>query len=244
MLDNKLRKRNQVGQSFQEKLAEIESKRRVEQEKVVTEELSESLSSRSLEELRENDLNVQSLPKKRISTLTLAIFVSLFVIFLSQFYALNDIGGKRQVEQKALDQNFTYKGKLHNGYFSGMATVVDVSGNTLTANFKAGKLVGAVKYEKNGAYSLSQDTNQNVTITLANQTIVTEKDKRYVIETPNFSYEGLWRFAGSWRGKMTFSNHAVYEGMWKNGLPNGQGVYTTLEGVSIKDNFNFGVPEK
>jgi hypothetical protein len=246
-----------VTQTFKEKLAELEAKRRAEQEALIVAELetsefpetsdapqaSEDIASHSDRHF-DKVASVEINSKPKISALTLTIFVSLFVIVLAQAYVLLGSRLTHQVTQKSLDQTFTYKGGLADGLFSGKATVTDKAGNVLTAKFEAGKMVGAVTYTKKNTYEVTQNANQTTTITLPNQTQVTQKGNQYVLKSANFAYDGAWRFAGTWQGKMQFSNKAAYSGTWKNGLPEGQGVYTTIDGEPIEGTFKFGVPEE
>lgn len=248
-----------MAQTFREKLAEIEEKRRSEQSAQVelTEpdlempRVSEILEVSETPDIPENQSEddfddsvvVKKSSKLKIQTMTLAIFVSLFVIVLAQIYVLGGFSFTQQVTQKSLDQSFTYKGGRADGLFSGKATITDKAGNLLTANFKAGKMIGTVTYTKKNAYVVAQQPDKITQITLANQTSVTQKGNNYVLKSANFSYDGAWRFAGTWQGKMHFSNNAEYDGAWKNGLPEGQGVYTTISGTPIKAMFKFGVPE-
>ena len=104
----------------------------------------------------------------KIEKLTLAIFVSLFVIVTAQIYALGDFSLMRQVSEKSLDQKFTYQGGMKNGRFSGDATITDSSGNALKAQFKAGRMVGPLTYTKSNAYTVTEKDGKT-TITLADK---------------------------------------------------------------------------
>ena len=246
-----------MAQTFKEKLAELETKRRFEQDNVETEdsvtanisETSEMLeiSVSSRESGKQKDVEAvmpaQTRSKLKIKKLTLAIIVSLFVIVIAQIYALGDFSLTRQVAQKSLDEKFTYQGGMNNGRFSGEATITNSSGNTLKAKFKAGKMIGPVTYAKNNAYVVTEN-GQKITITLADKSIVHQSAGQYTFKGSVFTYEGAWRFAGTWQGKMHFANGASYDGAWKNGLPNGQGTYTPIVGDPITGVFKMGELEK
>ncbi|GFH40509.1 hypothetical protein [Pseudolactococcus insecticola] len=253
---------DKVTQTFKEKLAELEEKRRSEQEKLSqfdleNPEFQDHLASGVMDFVADSDVTLkssdQSKPaekqankrtKNQIKPMTLAIFVSLFVIILARLYALDYIGLKKEVTQKSLDNSFTYKGGLAQGNFSGAATITDKKGNTLKGTFKAGKLAGNALYTQNGGYVVKQKNDQSSVISLADKTVVTLDKDKYSTKAQNFSYTGTWRFAGSWQGQMTFANQASYMGAWKNGLPDGQGTYTTIDGTPIKATFKFGVPKQ
>ncbi|GHU35785.1 hypothetical protein FACS1894192_01090 [Bacilli bacterium] len=243
-----------MAQTFKEKLAELETKRRFEQENVVEQDLETSETPEIWETAEvseavvpQNDVEpampAQTKSKLKLKKLTLAIFVSLFVILIAQFYALGDFSLTRQVTQKSLDGKFTYQGGLKNGRFSGDATIKNSSGNTLKAKFKAGKMLDPVTYTKNNAYVVTEN-GQKITITLADKSVIHQTANQYSFKGSVFTYEGAWRFAGTWQGKMHFANGASYDGSWKNGLPNGQGTYTPIVGDPITGNFNMGELEE
>ncbi|GFH42632.1 hypothetical protein Hs30E_11830 [Lactococcus hodotermopsidis] len=236
-----------MGQTYKEKLTEIEQKRQAQQEKISN---FDSESPEILETTSQSAQTISSVtetvqtPKKKVKLMTVAIFVSFFVILIAQVYALDVISFKREVTQTALDKSFTYKGSLKKEHFSGKATVTDNSGNTLTATFKDGRITGSAKYDRKNAYVVEYISADKARITLANHIVVTQENANYTLKSDTFSYDGEWRFGGTWQGTMTFSNGAVYKGTWKNGLPNGQGLYTPIIGEPIKANFKFGVPEE
>lgn len=235
-----------MAQTFKEKLAELEAKRRFEQEetlKVDSVTSDTDTSGLSEESLTQNDVEAaiptQTTPKIKIKKLTLAIFVSLFVIVIAQIYALGDFSLTRQVSEKSLDQKFTYQGGMKNGRFSGDATITDSSGNALKAQFKAGRMIGSLTYTKNIAYTVTEKDGK-VTITLADKSVVHQAAGQYSFNGSIFSYEGAWRFAGIWQGMMHFANGASYEGSWENGLPDGKGNYTPIVGTPITGDFKMG----
>ena len=235
-----------MAQTFKEKLAELETKRRFEQEetlKVDSVTSDTDTSGFSEESLTQNDVKAaiptQTTPKIKIKKLTLAIFVSLFVIVIAQIYALGDFSLTRQVSEKSLDQKFTYQGGMKNGRFFGDATITDSSGNALKAQFKAGRMIGSLTYTKNIAYTVTEKDGK-VTITLADKSVVHQAAGQYSFNGSIFSFEGAWRFAGIWQGKMHFANGASYEGSWKNGLPDGKGTYTPIVGTPITGDFKMG----
>lgn len=235
-----------MAQTFKEKLAELESKRRFEQEETLkVDSVTSDTSGFSEESLTQNDFEAaiptQTTPK--IKKLTLAIFVSLFVIVIAQIFALGDFSLTRQVSQKSLDQKFNYQGGMKNGRFSGDAKVTDSSGNVLKAQFQAGRMVGPLTYTKNNAYTVTEK-NGKVTITLADKAVVHQAAGHYSFSGSIFTYDGAWRFAGIWQGKMHFANGAMYEGAWKNGLPDGKGTYTPIIGTPITGDFKMGELEK
>ncbi|XOQ37306.1 MAG: MORN repeat protein [Lactococcus sp.] len=243
-----------MAQTFKEKLAELEAKRRFEQEVALTDssDLADAPEILETSELSEQSvaqsdvaavLPAQTITKLKFKKLTLAILVSLFVIVIAQLYALGDFSVTRQVTQKTLDQKLTYQGGLNNGRFSGPATITDSSGNTLKAQFQSGKLVGPMTYTKNNAYVVTEKADK-VTITLADKSVVHQAAGQYTFNGTIFTYEGAWRFAGLWQGKMHFANGASYEGAWKNGLPDGQGTYTPIVGEAITGVFKMGELEK
>ena len=243
-----------MAQTFKEKLAELEAKRRFEQEATMTSGSDAADTTEILEtsEFLEKPLThgdveavipAQQRSKLKIKKLTLAIFVSLFVIVIAQIYALGDFSLTRQVTQKSLDQKLTYQGGMKNGRFSGNATIMNGTGNTLKAQFKAGKIIGPVTYTKNNAYVVTEKGDK-VTITLADKSVVHQTAGQYTFNGTIFTYEGAWRFAGIWQGKMHFANGASYEGSWKNGLPDGQGTYTPIVGEPITGVFKMGELEK
>jgi hypothetical protein len=237
-----------VTQTFREKLAEIEAKRRLEQSEQIVLPKADLKVPELLEEESENSLDepvsAKLSSKSKIKPMTLAIFVSLFVIVLAQIYTLGGFSITQEVKQTSLDQSFIYKGGKADGLFSGKATITDKAGNILTANFKAGKMIGEMTYTKKNGYLVAQKSDKIAQITLPDQTLVTQKGNNFVVQSTNFSYDGAWRFAGTWQGKMHFANNAEYDGAWKNGLPEGQGVYTTISGTPIEGTFKFGVPEE
>ena len=103
-----------MAQTFKEKLAELEAKRRFEQEETLKiDSVTSDTSGFSEESLIQNDVeaavSTRTTPKIKIEKLTLAIFVSLFVIVTAQIYALGDFSLMRQVSEKSLDQKFTYQ---------------------------------------------------------------------------------------------------------------------------------------
>ncbi|GAB2023219.1 hypothetical protein RyT2_22930 [Pseudolactococcus yaeyamensis] len=237
-----------MAQTFKEKLAELEAKRRFEHEETLKiDSATSDTSGFSEAPLVQNDVEVaiptQTTPKIKIKKLTLAIFVSLFVIVIAQIYALGDFSLTRQVSQKSLDKKFTYQGGMKNGRFSGEATITDSSGNALKAQFKAGKMIGSLTYNKNNAYVVTEK-DAKVTITLVDKSVVHQAAGQYSFNGSIFSYEGAWRFAGIWQGKMHFANGASYEGSWKNGLPDGKGTYTPIVGTPITGDFKMGEFEK
>lgn len=244
-----------MAQTFKEKLAELESKRQLEQDTVIESESVtpiaelDQIGRATISEtdatppVSETPVPVQKQAKWRINGLTLAIVVSLFVIVLAQVFALGDFSLTHQVSQKSLDQKFTYKGGLKNGRFSGNGIITDASGDTLKATFKAGKITGPVTYTKNNAYVVTQK-NDKVTITLADQAVLHLLGGRFTFSDTVFSYDGNWRYAGSWQGKMQFANGASYDGAWQNGLPNGKGTYMPMIGTPITGNFKMGALEE
>lgn len=244
-----------MSQTFKEKLAELETKRRMAQDNLTISEAEEFATESDSYSNHQNESDVlevetepvgsglkegvQAVSKLKIQKTTLAILTSLFVIIFAQIYALGDFSQTKQVSQKSLDQKFTYKGGLKNGRFSGSAVITDVSGDTLKAQFKAGKLTGPLTYTKSNAYVVTEN-GQNVTIQLADQSVLQQVRGQYAYNGPIFSYQGTWRFAGSWQGKMQFANGAMYDGAWKNGLPDGKGTYLPVNGVAITGQFKMG----
>ena len=236
-----------MAQTFKEKLAELEAKRRLDltQNKQKDDnqfsDISESkhISHTTDVPVRENKHKTY----RKLSSQTLAIFVSLFVIVLAYLYATDVISFSGQATQASLDKSFVYKGGLENGQFSGNAVVTDKTGNTLTAKFKSGKINGAVNYQKKDGYSVKQTTDKNTTVEMKDHTVVKRNADQFVTKTTHFSYTGNWRFAGTWQGNMLFSNKASYQGDWGRGLPNGQGTYTTILGQTITSKFKSGVPQ-
>lgn len=128
---------------------------------------------------------------------------------------------------------------MKNGRFFGDATITDSSGNALKAQFKAGRMIGSLTYTKNIAYTVTEKDGK-VTITLADKSVVHQAAGQYSFNGSIFSFEGAWRFAGIWQGKMHFANGASYEGSWKNGLPDGKGTYTPIVGTPITGDFKMG----
>jgi hypothetical protein len=231
-----------LSQTFKEKLAALEEKRQFEQDHL--ESISNTVASDEQASVDTNQvLTESSVSSLKIKRTTLAIFASLFVIVIAQLYALGKFDTIHHVTQPSLDGNFTYDGGLINGQFSGDAKITDRLGNSLVTQFKAGKIVGPLTYMKTNAYTVSQSKDQ-VTIKFANQQVVQQDQSRYLLTSPNFSYQGSWRFAGVWQGKMTFANGAVYDGMWRNGLPDGKGTYTPLTGTPLAGEFKLGALTK
>ncbi|MCJ1995919.1 hypothetical protein GYN67_04390 [Lactococcus piscium] len=237
-----------MGQTFKEKVAALKLKRQAEMAvseqpklKLKTDEQSES--SDEIDDAFEG--SSVSVVKKEVKFQhqTLAIFASLFVILLAYLYATDVITFPKNASQISLDKTFVYKGGMENGNFSGNAVVSDKSGNQLTAKFRSGKIDGAVTYQKKDGYAVTQKTENKTTVTLVDKTVITKNADQYTTKTTDFSYTGSWRFAGTWQGDMLFSNKASYKGSWKNGLPNGQGIYTTILGETMDRKFKFGVPQ-
>lgn len=237
-----------MGQTFKEKVAALELKRQAElvvskqaKLKLKTDEQSESSgeTNDAFEEIRVSAVKKET----KFQHQTLAIFVSLFVILMAYLYATDIITFSQNASQTSLDKTFVYKGGMENGNFSGNAVVSDKSGNQLIAKFKSGKIDGAVTYQKKDGYAVTQKTENKTTVSLVDKTVITKIADQYTTKTNDFSYTGSWRFAGTWQGNMLFSNKASYKGSWKNGLPNGQGIYTTILGESMDRKFKFGVPQ-
>ena len=236
-----------MAQTFKEKLAELEAKRRLDLTQNKQKDATQGSDiSESVHISHASDGSVVKNKQKsyrKLSSQTIAIFVSLFVIVLAYLYATDVISFSSQATQKSLDNSFIYKGGLENGQFSGNAVVTDKSGNTLTAKFKSGKITGPVNYQKKDGYSVKQVTDKNITVEMKDHTVVKRNNDQFVTKTTNFSYNGSWRFAGSWQGNMLFSNKSSYQGEWGRGLPNGQGSYTTILGEAITSKFKSGVPQ-
>ena len=239
-----------MAQTFKEKLAELEAKRRLDLTQNKQEDdnhfsdTSESEHNSQMVDvpIRKNKQNPY-IKYKKLSSQTLAIIVSLFVIVLAYLYSTDVISFSSQATQASLDKSFVYKGGLENGQFSGNAVVTDKSGNLLTAKFKSGKINGPVNYQKKDGYTVKQTTDKNTTVEMKDHTVVKRNSDQFVTKTTHFSYTGNWRFAGTWQGNMLFSNKASYQGEWGRGLPNGQGTYTTILGQTITSKFKSGVPQ-
>lgn len=234
-----------MAQTFKEKLAELEEKRNsnLTENKHNIPDDKQDIPKASVKPIEKPMWFSQGKTTSKISRQTLAIFVSLFVILFAYLYATDIINFSVQSSQTSLDKSFVYKGGIDNGQFSGNAIITDKSGNILTAKFKSGKINGAVNYQKKDGYKVSQTSDKNVTVEMKDHTVVKRNADQYVTTTPNFSYTGTWRFAGSWQGSMVFSNKASYQGSWEKGLPSGQGVYTTILGETITSKFKSGVPQ-
>ncbi|MCJ1977170.1 hypothetical protein [Pseudolactococcus paracarnosus] len=227
-----------MGQTFKEKVAALELKRQAE---IANSEQSKS-SDKSNDAFEGASVSVVK-NELKFQHQTLAIFVSLFVVLFAYLYATDIITFSKNASQMSLDKTFVYKGGMENGNFSGDAVVSDKSGNQLTAKFKSGKIDGAVTYQKKDGYTVTQKTQNQTNVKLVDKTMITKTNDQYTTKTTDFSYTGSWRFAGTWEGNMLFSNKASYKGSWKNGLPNGQGAYTTILGETMDRKFKFGVPQ-